>query len=133
MKNDDRWFSAGSLTGPTPMPPLPLSNAEHIVVVEFMKRKLAFVFAEIVAWTNLNLNLNHLNNILNHILNIAVEYNITVRIVLKLSGSLSAILDVHGVADPQGSGATGMQIRVYRIYICIVSLFPRILFLDCSF
>ncbi|CAK9002554.1 unnamed protein product [Durusdinium trenchii] len=49
VKNDDRWFSGGSLTGPTPMPPLPLSNAEHIVVVEFMKRKLAFVFGEIVA------------------------------------------------------------------------------------
>ncbi|CAJ1363613.1 unnamed protein product [Effrenium voratum] len=49
VKNDDRWFSAGSLTGPTPMPPLPLSNAEHIVVVEFMKRKLAFVFCDIVA------------------------------------------------------------------------------------
>lgn len=49
VKNDDRWFSAGSLTGPTPMPPLPLSNAEHIVVVEFMKRKLAFVFGEIGA------------------------------------------------------------------------------------
>ena len=28
VKNDDRWFSAGSLTGPTPMPPLPLSNAD---------------------------------------------------------------------------------------------------------
>lgn len=49
VKNDDKWYSAGSLTGPTPMPPLPLSNAEHIVVVEFMRRKLAFVFNEIVA------------------------------------------------------------------------------------
>eukprot|EP00933_Yihiella_yeosuensis_P063183 TRINITY_DN66290_c0_g1_i1.p1 TRINITY_DN66290_c0_g1~~TRINITY_DN66290_c0_g1_i1.p1 ORF type:complete len:324 (-),score=51.40 TRINITY_DN66290_c0_g1_i1:179-1150(-) len=49
VKNDDRWYSAGSLTGPTPMPPLPLSNAEHIVVVEFMRRKLAFVFADMVA------------------------------------------------------------------------------------
>ncbi|CAE7897526.1 unnamed protein product [Symbiodinium microadriaticum] len=49
VKNDDRWFSAGSLTGPTPMPPLPLSNAEHIVVVEFMKRKLAFVFGDMAA------------------------------------------------------------------------------------
>mmetsp|Transcript_93266 Transcript_93266/g.208399 ORF Transcript_93266/g.208399 Transcript_93266/m.208399 type:complete len:298 (-) Transcript_93266:37-930(-) len=46
VKNDDKWYSAGSLTGPTPMPPLPLSNAEHIVVVEFMRRKLAFVFNE---------------------------------------------------------------------------------------
>merc|ERR1719282_1411935 len=49
VKNDDKWYSAGSLTGPTPMPPLPLSNAEHIVVVEFMRRKLAFVFNEITA------------------------------------------------------------------------------------
>jgi hypothetical protein len=49
VKNDDRWYSAGSLTGPTPMPPLPLSNAEHIVVVEFMRRKLAFVFADMTA------------------------------------------------------------------------------------
>lgn len=49
VKNDDKWYSAGSLTGPTPMPPLPLSNAEHIVVVEFMRRKLAFVFNEIAA------------------------------------------------------------------------------------
>lgn len=47
VKNDDKWYSAGSLNGPTPMPPLPLSNAEHIVVVEFMRRKLAFVFNEI--------------------------------------------------------------------------------------
>merc|ERR1711862_1019273 len=49
VKNDDKWYSAGSLNGPTPMPPLPLANAEHIVVVEFMRRKLAFVFNEIVA------------------------------------------------------------------------------------
>jgi len=49
IKNDDKWYSAGSLNGPTPMPPLPLSNAEHIVVVEFMRRKLAFVFTEIIA------------------------------------------------------------------------------------
>jgi hypothetical protein len=49
VKNDDKWYNAGSLTGPTPMPPLPLSNAEHIVVVEFMRRKLAFVFNEIKA------------------------------------------------------------------------------------
>jgi len=52
VKNDDKWYSAGSLTGPTPMPPLPLSNAEHIVVVEFMRRKLAFVFKEILAAQN---------------------------------------------------------------------------------
>lgn len=49
VKNDDKWFNAGSLNGPTPMPPLPLSNAEHIVVVEFMRRKLAFVFNEMMA------------------------------------------------------------------------------------
>jgi len=52
VKNDDKWYSAGSLTGPTPMPPLPLSNAEHIVVIEFMRRKLAFVFAEVEAAQN---------------------------------------------------------------------------------
>merc|ERR1719428_100150 len=49
VKNDDKWYSAGSLTGASPVPPLPLSNAEHIVVVEFMRRKLAFVFKEIQA------------------------------------------------------------------------------------
>mmetsp|Transcript_95370 Transcript_95370/g.239009 ORF Transcript_95370/g.239009 Transcript_95370/m.239009 type:complete len:317 (+) Transcript_95370:233-1183(+) len=47
VKNDDKWFSAGSLTGPAPVPPLPLAGAEHIVVVEFMRRKLAFVFTEL--------------------------------------------------------------------------------------
>jgi hypothetical protein len=52
VKNDDKWYSAGSLHGPTPMPPLPLSNAEHIVVVEFMRRKLAFVFNEMVPAQN---------------------------------------------------------------------------------
>merc|ERR1712093_714141 len=46
VKNDDKWYSAGSLTGASAVPPLPLSNAEHIVVVEFMRRKLAFVFKE---------------------------------------------------------------------------------------
>merc|ERR1712039_1015958 len=49
VKNDDKWYSAGSLTGPTPMPPLPLSNAEHIVVVEFARRKLAFVLTDMAA------------------------------------------------------------------------------------
>lgn len=49
VKNDDKWYSAGTLTGPTPMPPLPLSNAEHIVVVEFLRRKLAFVFTDMKA------------------------------------------------------------------------------------
>jgi hypothetical protein len=47
VKNDDKWYGAGSLMGPTPMPPLPLSNAEHIVVMEFMRRKLALIFNEV--------------------------------------------------------------------------------------
>merc|ERR1712232_1089571 len=45
VKNCDQWHSAG--------PNLPQgvldSRAEHIVVVEFMRRKLAFVFDEIAA------------------------------------------------------------------------------------
>lgn len=49
VKNDDNWHSAGSLMGPVPIPPLPLSNAEHIVVIEFMRRKLAFVFSDMAA------------------------------------------------------------------------------------
>jgi len=50
VKNDDKWYNAGSLTtGATPVPPLPLSSAEHIVVVEFMRRKLAFVFKDLEA------------------------------------------------------------------------------------
>lgn len=49
VKNNDRWHSAGTLTGPDPLPPLPLSSAEHIVVVEFDRRKLAFVFEEMRA------------------------------------------------------------------------------------
>lgn len=44
VRNEGKCFGAGSSTGPTPMPPLPLVNAEHIVVVEFMKRKLVLVF-----------------------------------------------------------------------------------------
>jgi len=44
VKNDDNWHSAGSFMGPVPIPPLPFSNAEHIVVIEFMRRKLALVF-----------------------------------------------------------------------------------------
>jgi hypothetical protein len=44
VRNDGKVFSGGSPTGPVPMPPLPLVNAEHIVVVEFMKRKLVLVF-----------------------------------------------------------------------------------------
>lgn len=35
VKNDDRWYMNGKQTA---------SNVEHIVVVEFMRRKLAFVF-----------------------------------------------------------------------------------------
>lgn len=41
VKNDDKWYSAGS-----PIPGVN-SNTEHIVVVEFMRRKLAFVFKEL--------------------------------------------------------------------------------------
>lgn len=44
IRNEGKCFGAGSSTGPTPMPPLPLVNAEHIVVVEFMRRKLVLVF-----------------------------------------------------------------------------------------
>merc|ERR1712039_607589 len=40
VKNDDRWYSTGTL---------PLTNAVHIVVVEFMRRKLAFVLNDMVA------------------------------------------------------------------------------------
>eukprot|EP00811_Abedinium_folium_P005945 NODE_15471_length_1048_cov_5.241042.p1 GENE.NODE_15471_length_1048_cov_5.241042~~NODE_15471_length_1048_cov_5.241042.p1 ORF type:complete len:248 (+),score=82.55 NODE_15471_length_1048_cov_5.241042:52-795(+) len=43
-KNDNKWFSAGTLTGPEPLPPLPLSNAEQLVFVEFDRRKVSFVF-----------------------------------------------------------------------------------------
>lgn len=46
VKNDDRMCNAGSSVGPTPLPPLPLSNAEHVVIVEFLRRRLAFVFSE---------------------------------------------------------------------------------------
>lgn len=42
VKNDDKWYSAG-----TPVPGGPTANTEHIVVVEFMRRKLAFVFKEL--------------------------------------------------------------------------------------
>merc|ERR1712107_607530 len=40
--NNDKWYSAGS-----PLPGASTSNMEHIVVVEFMRRKLAFVFKEL--------------------------------------------------------------------------------------
>jgi hypothetical protein len=42
INNDDKWYSAGS-----PLPGLQSSSTEHIVVVEFMRRKLAFVFKEL--------------------------------------------------------------------------------------
>lgn len=42
VKNDDKWYSAGS-----PLPGSANANTEHIVVVEFMRRKLAFVFKEL--------------------------------------------------------------------------------------
>lgn len=41
VKNDDKWYTAG-----TPLPGSS-SNTEQIVVVEFMRRKLAFVFKEL--------------------------------------------------------------------------------------
>jgi len=44
VKNDDKWYSAGA-----PMPGAVAANTEHIVVVEFMRRKLAFVFKELQA------------------------------------------------------------------------------------
>jgi len=47
IRNDGKVFSGGTPTGPVPVPPLPMVNAEHIVVVEFMKRKLVLVFIEI--------------------------------------------------------------------------------------
>merc|ERR1712107_594525 len=40
--NNDKWYSAGS-----PLPGASTSNMEHIVVIEFMRRKLAFVFKEL--------------------------------------------------------------------------------------
>merc|ERR1740123_2668105 len=44
VKNDDRWYTAG-----TPLPGAsPNGNTEQIVVVEFMRRKLAFVFKEVL-------------------------------------------------------------------------------------
>lgn len=45
VRNEGKDFSTGSSMGPTPLPPLPLHSAEHIVVVEFMRRKLVLVFA----------------------------------------------------------------------------------------
>lgn len=41
VKNDDKWYTAGA-----PVPGT-TSNTEQIVVVEFMRRKLAFVFKEL--------------------------------------------------------------------------------------
>jgi hypothetical protein len=42
VKNDDKWYSAG-----TSVPSGASASAEQIVVVEFMRRKLAFVFKEL--------------------------------------------------------------------------------------
>lgn len=42
VKCDDKWYSAG-----TPLPNASPSRTEQIVVVEFMRRKLAFVFQEV--------------------------------------------------------------------------------------
>lgn len=42
VKNDDKWYHAG-----TPVPGAATANTEQIVVVEFMRRKLAFVFKEL--------------------------------------------------------------------------------------
>jgi len=42
VKNDDKWLGHSSIA-PLPLP----TNPEHIVVVEFMRRKLAFVFHDI--------------------------------------------------------------------------------------
>jgi hypothetical protein len=46
VKNFDQWHAADD---PSPSPESLDGRAEHIVVVEFMRRKLAFVFGEIVA------------------------------------------------------------------------------------
>jgi hypothetical protein len=42
VKSDDKWYSAGSYVSGTQS-----ASTEHIVVVEFMRRKLAFVFKEL--------------------------------------------------------------------------------------
>lgn len=42
VKSDAKWYSAGSA-----VPGAGSTNTEHIVVVEFMRRKLAFVFKEL--------------------------------------------------------------------------------------
>lgn len=44
VKSDDKWYSAGA-----PMAGNNSINTEHIVVVEFMRRKLAFVFKDVQA------------------------------------------------------------------------------------
>jgi len=43
VKSEDKWYSPASAQG------VPLAVVEHIVVVEFMRRKLAFVFSELIA------------------------------------------------------------------------------------
>merc|ERR1719288_646891 len=42
VKNNDKWYTAG-----TTVPGAASANTEQIVVVEFMRRKLAFVFKEL--------------------------------------------------------------------------------------
>lgn len=44
VKNDDKFYTPG-----TPVPPDRGGRSEHIVVVEFLRRKLAFVFREVHA------------------------------------------------------------------------------------
>lgn len=43
VKSEDKWYSPASAQG------VPMAVVEHIVVVEFMRRKLAFVFGELTA------------------------------------------------------------------------------------
>jgi len=43
VKNDDKWYTVG-----TPVPGESSANTEQIIVVEFMRRKLAFVFKELL-------------------------------------------------------------------------------------
>jgi len=43
VKSEDKWYGHS-----TPAPPLPASSLEHIVVVEFMRRKLALVFHDVL-------------------------------------------------------------------------------------
>lgn len=45
VKSEDRWYGTGGL----PSPSLGFSSAEHVVVLEFMRRKLPFMFDDIKA------------------------------------------------------------------------------------